>query len=143
MARLKIKLPTVFLFHADIPIRITDVNYGGHVGNDTLLSIIHEARVQFLKHHGYEEMNLEGLGLIMSDVMIEFKKELFYGQVIRAYVAVAEFGRVGFDLVYKLEVGSGNAFATAALAKTGMVCYDYNARKIATLPEKAKLKLQN
>ena len=77
MARLKIKLPTVFLFHADIPIRITDVNYGGHVGNDTLLSIIHEARVQFLKHHGYKEMNLEGLGLIMSDVMIEFKKELF------------------------------------------------------------------
>jgi len=142
MARLKIDLPSVFLFHADIPIRITDVNYGGHVGNDTILSIIHEARVQFLKSHGYEEMNLEGLGLIMSDVAIEFKKELFYGQVIRAFVAAADFGRVDFDLVYKLEAGSGNDFVTAALAKTRMVCYDYNAKKIAALPQKAKAELE-
>lgn len=49
MARISIDLPSTFTFSATIPVRITDLNYGGHVGNDTILSIIHEARVQYLK----------------------------------------------------------------------------------------------
>ena len=78
MARIKIKPPQQFSFSAEIPVRITDLNYGGHVGNDTILSILHEARAQFLRYHGYSELNLHGVGLIMSDVGIEFKSELFY-----------------------------------------------------------------
>jgi acyl-CoA thioesterase FadM len=137
MSRIKIDLPSQFTFTTTIPLRITDVNYGGHVGNDTILSLIHEARVQFLAHIGYEELNLEGLGLIMSDVAIEFKKELFYGHSLRASVTATAFSRFGFDLIYKLESGHGNEFKTAALAKTGMVCYDYSAKKIAHLPQQA------
>jgi acyl-CoA thioesterase FadM len=72
MARIKIHLPDKFPFSVSIPIRITDINYGGHVGNDTVLSLIHEARVQFLQHHGYKELEIEDIGLIMSDVGIEF-----------------------------------------------------------------------
>ncbi|MGN6400032.1 MAG: hypothetical protein ACTHMD_06240 [Flavisolibacter sp.] len=53
MARIKINLPENFFFNAAIPIRITDLNYGGHVGNDTILSLLHEARVQFLNHFHY------------------------------------------------------------------------------------------
>lgn len=141
MARIKIELPPHFSFITTIPVRITDVNYGGHVGNDTILSLIHESRVQFLAHFGYGELNLEGLGLIMSDVAIEFKKELFYGQSIRASVTASEFSRFGFDLIYKLETGEGGKFRIAALAKTGMVCYDYSAKKIASLPQEALKRL--
>jgi acyl-CoA thioesterase FadM len=43
MARIKIELPQSFSFTCRIPVRITDINYGGHAGNDTVLSIIHEA----------------------------------------------------------------------------------------------------
>ena len=66
----------------EIPIRITDLNYGGHVGNDTILSLLHGARVQFLAHHGFKELEAAGVGLIMSDVAIEFKNELFYGDTL-------------------------------------------------------------
>jgi acyl-CoA thioesterase FadM len=90
MGRIKIDLPQRFSFIALIPIRVTDLNYGGHVGNDTVLSIIHEARLQFLKHHGYTELNFGGEGLIMSDVAIEFKREIFYGDIVKASVAVTE-----------------------------------------------------
>ncbi|MCH5718100.1 acyl-CoA thioesterase [Niabella hibiscisoli] len=61
MARIKVPLPPHFTFSTSIAIRITDVNYGGHVGNDAILSIIHEARLQFLKALGYSEMNIEEL----------------------------------------------------------------------------------
>jgi len=141
MTRIRIDAPATFPFSTNIPVRITDVNYGGHVGNDTFLSLIHEARMQFLAHHGYTEFSLEGIGIIMIDVAIEFKKELFYGDIIRASVATSEFNKLGFDLVYKLETGGAHGMKLAAIAKTGMVCYDYDAKKLAALPEKAKIKL--
>ena len=45
MGRVKIKFPAENpLFITTIHVRIGDINYGGHVGNDAILSIIHEAR---------------------------------------------------------------------------------------------------
>jgi YbgC/YbaW family acyl-CoA thioester hydrolase len=138
MARIKIKLPEKFSFACSIPVRITDLNYGGHVGNDAMLSLIHEIRVQFLRHFGYEEMKIAGVGLIMSDVAIEFKNELFYGDVIEAKASAADFSRVGFDIVYVLQTIKNQKPVTAATAKTGMVCYDYERKKITGVPEEVK-----
>src|SRR5688500_9521280 len=122
MARIKIDLPEQFSFSTSIPVRITDLNYGNHVGNDAVLSIIHEARMQFLKNSGYTELEFAGVGMIMSDVAIEFKNELFYGDIVIASVIATEFGKVGFDIYYKLEKATGdkNNLLVAA-AKTGMV----------------------
>ena len=137
MARIRIELPEKFSFSTKIPIRITDINYGGHVGNDTILTLIHEARVQFLKHFGYEELNIEGVSLIMSDAIIEFKNELFYGDNITAFVTANNFTRAGFDLFYKLARNETNV----AFAKTGMICYNYDSKKVVSLPEPVKGKL--
>jgi hypothetical protein len=46
-----------------------DINYGGHLGNDAVLSLVHEARVRFLKQQGYTENNIEGAGIIMADAI--------------------------------------------------------------------------
>ncbi|MFI5129261.1 MAG: acyl-CoA thioesterase [Chitinophagales bacterium] len=137
MARIKIDLPEKFSFSTNIPVRITDVNYGGHVGNDTVLSIIHEARMQFLKSYGYEEMEFEGVGMIMSDVGIEFRNELFYGDVVTAFVMIKEFSKVSFDIYYKLEKDTADKKTIVAIAKTGMVCYDYEKKKIMPVPDRA------
>ena len=134
MARIKIEIPPKFNFTTEIPIRITDLNYGGHVGNDTILSIIHEARVRFLNHHGYKELNIGGVGLIMSDVAIEFKNELFWGDTVKASVTATDFSKVGFDILYKLEKETEGGTKLVALSKTGMVCYDYGLKKIAPVP---------
>jgi acyl-CoA thioester hydrolase len=137
MARIKIELPEQFTFSTKIQIRITDLNYGGHVGNDTVLSLIHEARVQFLKSFGYEELNIEGVSLIMSDAAIEFKAELFYGDVVTAFVTANNFSRIGFDLYYKLM----REETIVTIAKTGMICYNYDMRKVVSLPTAIKEKL--
>ena len=138
MSRIKLTLPEQFTFTATIPVRITDLNYGNHVGNDSVLSIIHEARMQFLIHHGFSELNCGGIGLIMSDVGIEFKKEIFYGDVLSVNIASNNFTSVGFDLYYKILTKDG---AVTALAKTGMICYDYDKKKIAAVPVVVKEKL--
>lgn len=127
---MKFQLPDNFTFYTSIPVRITDLNYGGHVANDTVLSIIHEARVRFLHHHGYSELNLGGPGLIMKDVTIHFKKELFYGDVVKVWVSAHTFSKVAFDLYYKLEKEAELNTVMVAMAKTGMVCYDYKRKRL-------------
>jgi acyl-CoA thioester hydrolase len=141
MARIKVDLPDSFSFQTEIPIRITDVNYGGHVGNDTVLSLIHEARVQYLAQFGYEELKIAGIGLIMSDAGIEYKAELFYGDKIKVSVALGELSKIGFDLFYKIEKQNDDKSILVAAAKTGMICYDYARKKIAPLPDEARAKL--
>ena len=141
MARIKISLPATFSFTCTIPVRISDINYGGHAGNDAVLSLIHEARMQYLRHLGFTEMKFGGTGMIMTDVGIEFKAELFYGDVVIVQVAAGNISRVGFDLVYKLEKVMDGKTIPVAFAKTGMICFDYTNKKIVAIPEEAGKKL--
>ena len=140
MARIKLQLPQQFIFSTLIPVRITDINYGNHVGNDAILSLLHEARMQFLKKAGYTELEFGGVGLIMSDAAIEFKGEAFYGDVLKAYVAVDEFSKVGFEIYYKLVKGEQET--VVVVAKTGIVCFDYSKRKVTAIPAGASERLQ-
>jgi len=143
MARIKIDLPERFTFTTKIPIRITDINYGGHVGNDTILSILQEARYQFFNHLGYTELNIGGVGTIMSDVGIEYKKEIFYGDEITVSLAVGDFSKVSFDLFYKIEKRTiDDKIIPVVIAKTSIVCYDYNQKKIAMIPYETEKKLK-
>ena len=134
MERIKLNLPESFSFSTTIPIRISDVNYGGHVGNDSFLSLLHEARLRFLHQFGYSEMSVEGVGLIMSDVGIEYKRELVYGNKVKISVAATGFDRLGFDLYYLIELLDGDQTVLAGKAKTGMMCFDYATKKKATIP---------
>jgi acyl-CoA thioester hydrolase len=143
MARIKIDLPGKFPFTAKIPVRITDINFGGHVGNDTILSIVHEARAQFFTYCGYTELDFAGAGTIMSDVAIEYKNQVYYGDTILASVAVGEITKVAFDLFYKLEKKSAEGkLLPVAFAKTWMVCYNYDQKKVIAIPEKAIEKIK-
>jgi acyl-CoA thioesterase FadM len=144
MARIKIDLPEKFSFLTMIPVRITDINFAGHAGNDSILSILHEARVQFFFHYGYSELNLAGVGTIMSAVGIEFKNELFYGDVLHASVTAGEFSRVSFELFYKLEkTTAAGKLVPVAFAKTEVVTYDYTQKKIVAVPQEVRLKINS
>ena len=137
MERIKISLPGNYAFSTIITIRITDLNYGGHVGNDVFLSLVHEARVQFLQHLGYTELDFAGAGLIMADAAIEFKRELVYGDELRISVAANGFDKIGFDIVYLMEVKEGDNWLVAGKVKTGMTCYNYAAKKRVPVPAEA------
>jgi acyl-CoA thioester hydrolase len=141
MNRIKIDLPENFVFSTIISIRVTDLNYGGHVGNDSFLSLIHEARQQFLLSHGYKELAIAGIGLIMADVAIEFKKELNHRDQVKISVAAGGFDKLGFDIFYKLELVHNEELLLAGKAKTGMMCYDYAQKKKMAVPDEVIRKL--
>ena len=141
MERVKVNLPDTFKFSASISIRITDLNYGGHVGNDTFVSLLQDARQQFLAQYGYSELSFEGCGLILADAAIEYKKELNYGDSLKISVTATGFDKYGFDLFYKMEIITSTGTILAGKVKTGMLCYDYKNKKLVSVPEAAKEKL--
>lgn len=141
MARIKIDLPDSFSFACSIKVRITDLNYGNHVGNDAILGYLHESRVQYLNHLGYKsEVDIEGVGLIQADAAIVYKSEAFYGDILQVEIAANDFTKYGFDLVYKIT--HADTKKEVARGKTGLVCFDYNIRKIALLPSTFQERLQ-
>lgn len=133
MPRVKIDLPDRWSFVAEIPVRITDLNYGRHVGNDTMLAYVQEARVQWLRSLGYaSELLAEPVGLILVDLAVRLKAEVVYGDTLGVHVAVSEWSKLGFELVYLIRKGDGSEAARAA---TSFVFFNYDTRRIAPAPE--------
>lgn len=141
MARIKIGIPQKVIYKTEIPIRITDINYCGHLGNDSLLSTIHEARVRSLKHLSYSDKGVEGNGIIMSDATIQYKAESFYGDDLLIEVGVIDFSKIGCDIVYR--ISNSNSKKEIAFAKKGIVFFDYGNKKIVSVPEKFKSKTES
>jgi YbgC/YbaW family acyl-CoA thioester hydrolase len=143
MSRVKLKIPTEKpLFITTIPVRISDINYGGHVGNDAFLSIIHETRMQLLKHFGFDELNAGGNSLIMADVMIAYKSEAFYGDILTINMYIDEITAKSFDIIYDINTIKNGINKNIIQAKTGMVCFDYATRRIANMTDELKYVLQ-
>ncbi len=133
MARIKIDMPDNYLFSTVMDVRISDINYGNHLGNDSVLSFVHEARTRFFRQYGYTEMDVEGLGIIMTDSAIVYKAEGFHGDQIQIDITVGDFNKYGCDIFY-LMTNKATAVEIAHI-KTGIVFFDYDVRKVVGLPE--------
>jgi YbgC/YbaW family acyl-CoA thioester hydrolase len=140
MPRIAIELPEQFPFSFALAVRLTDLNYGGHVGNDRFLAFMQEARAAYFRSIGYGELDFgEGLGGIVADSAVVYRREVFAGTDLRIEVAPADLQRSAFDLIYRLSALPDGQ--EVARAKTGMVCFDYARKKVASLPEAFRQKL--
>lgn len=141
MARIVLELPKHFEFSTRIPVRIQDLNYGGHMGNDAVLSMLHEARMQYLASKGLSELDAAGTSLIMADAGIVYKGEGFWGDILQVDVQAFDLTTRGFDLAYRIRCQRPDNLYLIAEAKTAMLCFDYHARKVTSMPAALKEKL--
>jgi len=132
MARIKIELPERFCFSTEIPIYINHINYGNHLDNSALISLVSEARVRFFKSLGYTELDVEGCGIIVADAAVQYRAEAFHGEVMVFEMAANDFNKYGCDLVWRIsDKASGRE---VALGKTGIMFFDYAVRKPVGAP---------
>lgn len=142
MARVKLNIPENKVFSTEIAVRITDINYGNHLGNDAMVSLLHEARMEWLASLQYTELNIEEDALIMADLSVEYKAESFYGDILLIDIFIGELTRVSFEIYYKITTLRNEVDILIANAKTGMVCYDYATKKVVNIPENFLKKLK-
>jgi len=132
LARILIDLPERFVFSTAITVYINHINYGNHLDNSALLSLVSEARVRFFKALGYTELDVDGLGIIVADAAVQYRSEAFHGEVLRFEMTANDFNKYGCDLVWRVsETDSGREVARG---KTGIMFFDYAARKPASVP---------
>ncbi|MBM3115581.1 acyl-CoA thioesterase [Jeongeupia naejangsanensis] len=132
MPRLKLTLPAQADFHCALAVRVTDLNYGGHLGNQALLGLLHEARLQYLLALGFDELGTDACpGLIQCDALVSFRGEAFLGDLLTIKLTATDFERTHFDLYYEVRTND----RLIAQAKTNLAFFDYRTRKTAAIPE--------
>ena len=136
MPRLKLNPLSTYPFSCELVVRTTDLNYGGHLGNDRLLSLVHEARVAFLASHRLSELEFGGVSLILADAAVIYQAEAYAGNRLVFEVAAGEPSRTGFRIFYR--VTRSDDGQPIALVENGMACFDYGSRKVAALPPAVK-----
>lgn len=133
MPRVKIHLPERFPFQTEITLYLGHMNYRNHLDNAMLLSIVSEARMRFLQSMGYSEADVEGVGVILADAALQYRSEAFHGEVMVVRMGVADLASRGCDFVWSMaEKASGREVARG---KSGVVFYDYEAGRVAALPD--------
>ncbi|MDR3369238.1 thioesterase family protein [Rhodoferax sp.] len=139
MARIQIRLPSQFAFSTNITLYQSHLNYGGHLDNALLLTLVSEARVRFFKSLSYTELDVEGVGIVVSDAALQYRSEAFHGEVMVIRLGATDLGRKGFDMVWSMNEQSTQR--EVARGKTGIVFFDYATHKVAPMPEAFREKL--
>lgn len=133
MTIVKVPALTQAIFSTALEVRISDINYGNHLGHDSLISLLHEARIRFLNHYGYSELNIEGLGILVTNLAVNYLGEAFYGNKLIINIGLDEISRTSIDLVYQVIEGEKNKDIAKAL--TTITFYNYQKRKVAKIPQ--------
>lgn len=132
MAHIHIELPEQLPFSTEITLYLSHMNYGGHLDNALLLTVVSEARARFFQALGYSELNVEGVGIIVADAALQYRSEAFHGEVMVVRMGAADFGRKGCDLLWRMNERTSQR--EVARGKTGIVFFDYATRQSALVP---------
>ncbi|MCP4021228.1 MAG: acyl-CoA thioesterase [Desulfobacteraceae bacterium] len=123
-----------FIFETELEVRMADINPAHHVGNDTFISFLQEARVQFFEFLGFPMVGQDKKGFIIADLAVSYKSQAFYKNRLKFEVGAGEFNKHGCDIFYKVtNIKTGDP---VILAKTGVVFFDYVKNEVVDIPEK-------
>ena len=128
------------IFSCQLQVRVADLNYGNHVGNDRMLGLMHEARVQWLHSNGLSEIDVGGCGTIMAGAAVDYRSQAMLMQHLKIDVGVGEMSNSRFTLLYRIsDKESGQVVANGA---TDMSCFNYERQRPVRIPEGLKSILQ-
>lgn len=129
-------------FSTEIIIRVTDLNYGAHLANDTVLSYFHEARVRYFDALGVSEANIgDDTSLTQTEAHIEYKNEGFLADLLTIFVWIDEISRVRFRINYDIVRESDGKHI--AQGYTVLAGFDYSTRRPKKIPESFRERIQH
>lgn len=133
MARIKISFPEKTFYKTNSTISVGMINYGGHLGNDSVLTIFQDTRIAFLATNNLSEINIGNeIGLIQNDAAVQYLSEGFLHDEITTKISFEITSKFGFDIIYQIENAANNKIV--AIGKTGMIAFNYQTKKISPIP---------
>ena len=132
MPRLKLEALDNYPFQHSFEVRVTDLNYGQHLGNDALVGLIHSCRVRLLTNLGFSEEAIgTDTGIIMADLAVSFQSEAFLHDTLIIASSFQEIKNSGFRLYHRVTRDE----TCIALVESGFVAFDYAQRRTTRLPQ--------
>lgn len=129
MARLTLDFPPeLFIYSTTLTVRVTDINGAKHLGNDSMISMISEARARFLFDKGITDT-----GIIVTDLATTYKAEAHARDRLVFEVGVMDFNKYGGDIIFRITRPADGTLV--AMAKSGFVFFDYKQSKVVPIPE--------
>jgi len=122
----------LFCYETCMTVRVSDINGANHLGNDSMISMISEARARFFHEHGQAESGKDGTAIIVTDLATVYQAEAHARDALRFEVGVMDFNRYGGDVIYRVSRPSDGK--QIALAKSGFVFFDYQASRVTAMP---------
>ncbi len=134
MARLKLEFPEdQFCYSTHLTVRVTDINAANHLGNDSMISMISEARARFLFEFGIEETREDGTGIIVTDLATTYRAEAHARDQLLFEVGVMDFNKYGGDITFRITRPTDGSLV--AMAKSGFVFFNYKTGQVVAMPE--------
>ncbi|CAD5110185.1 thioesterase family protein [Zestomonas carbonaria] len=134
MARLTLEFPEQqFCYSTHLTVRVTDINAANHLGNDSMISMISEARARFLFEFGIRETEESGTGIIVTDLATTYRAEAHARDQLLFEVGVMDFNKYGGDIIFRISRPADGTLV--AMAKSGFVFFDYRQSKVVRMPE--------
>ena len=139
MARLQLNFPDEqFCYTTLLTVRVTDINGANHLGNDSMISMIPEARARFLYEFGIRETEHDGTGIIVTDLATAYRAEAHARDQLLFEVGVMDFNKYGGDITFRITRPRDKVLI--AMAKSGFVFYNYKSSKVVCMPDELRAK---
>jgi acyl-CoA thioesterase FadM len=137
MARLTLEFPAEqFCYTTQLTVRATEINGANHLGNDSMVSMISEARARFLFAFGMPEET--ATGIIVTDLATVYRAEARARERLLFDVGVMDFNKYGGDIIFRITRAHDQALI--ALAKYGFVFFDYKNSRVMPMPDDFRAK---
>jgi acyl-CoA thioesterase FadM len=134
MARLQLSFPEdQWYYSTQLTVRVTDINAGNHLGNDSMISMISEARARFLFEFGVSESERDGNGIIVTDLATTYRAEAHARDQLLFEVGVMDFNKYGGDIIFRISRPRDKTLI--AMAKSGFVFFNYKTSQVVAMPD--------
>lgn len=135
MPRIKVTIPekAIHIYNTKLPVLVSHINYGNHLGNDSLVSLLHEARLRLIKNAGFQnEACIENnIGLVITSLAVTYQNESLHGDDLEIDIFVTDITKTSCDLYYKI---SRNTLVVA-LASTSLLFMNFINKNPAEIPQ--------
>ena len=86
-------------------VRLSDINYAGHVGNPSILNFFQDARIAYLAAIGpYSELDIgEECATRVLEAHVRYLAELFHGEALEIGVRIGELQETRFVMNYRID----------------------------------------
>lgn len=126
--------PELFHFKAEIALRALDLDNRGHLSSQTLLMLMNECWVKFLRSMECQNGKVDGAGTVMTHASLIHEAPCPAVDALVIEMTAGEFSSASCDLFYRITNAANGALIARAMTSIGFI--DPETERPSAVPER-------